>query len=127
MRQKGFTLAELIGVIVVLAMISLVTVPAVTTSLNKYKIQLCTTQLNNIESAARTWGADNLVLLPDQDGNSIRVTLGTLSQFGYIDEEIKNPISKEPLDLESTYVTITRKGKKLIYEIDETTKNSCTK
>ena len=42
MKKNGFTLAELLGVIVVLALISMITVPAVTDSLQNYRNSLCT-------------------------------------------------------------------------------------
>ena len=41
MRKNGFTLAELLGVMVLLSLISIITVPAVTQSLNSYKTKLC--------------------------------------------------------------------------------------
>ena len=39
--KKGFTLAELLGVIVILSLIALITVPAITATLQNYKIKLC--------------------------------------------------------------------------------------
>ena len=125
MKNKGFTLAELLGVIVILALISLITIPAITNSLQNYKGRLCNTQLEEIVAAARTWGADNLLKLPTEDGATYTLSLGTLSESGYIDSDIENPITKEKFDLENTVVTITRVGKKYTYEIDSDTKGSC--
>lgn len=68
--KKGFTLAELLGVIVILSLIALITVPAITDTLQNYKIKLCNTQLEEIISAAKTWGADNLVKLPSSEGQT---------------------------------------------------------
>ena len=61
--KKGFTLAELIAVLVVLALVSMIAVPAVTDSLKKYKGEVCEVQMNNITEAARSWGAKNLANL----------------------------------------------------------------
>ena len=57
----------------------------------------------------------------------IIVSLKTLSEYGYIDSKIENPVTKTNFDLETTLVTITRKGKRYTYEINEESKNSCLK
>lgn len=124
--KKGFTLAELLGVIVILSLIALITVPAITDALQNYKIKLCNTQLEEIISAAKTWGADNLVKLPSSEGQTKTVSLKTLSDYGYIDAVIQNPVTKENFDLETTTVTITKQGKKFVYTLDEDTTKSCT-
>ena len=124
--KKGFTLAELLGVIVILSLIALITVPAITDTLQNYIIKLCNTQLEEIISAAKTWGADNLVKLPSSEGQTKTVSLKTLSDYGYIDAVIQNPVTKENFDLETTTVTITKQGKKFVYTLDEDTTKSCT-
>ena len=124
--KKGFTLAELLGVIVILSLIALITVPAITDTLQNDKIKLCNTQLEEIISAAKTWGADNLVKLPSSEGQTKTVSLKTLSDYGYIDAVIQNPVTKENFDLETTTVTITKQGKKFVYTLDEDTTKSCT-
>lgn len=124
--KKGFTLAELLGVIVILSLIALITVPAITDTLQNYKIKLCNTQLEEIISAAKTWGADNLVKLPSSEGQTKTVSLKTLSDYGYIDAVIQNPVTKENFDLETTTVTITKQVKKFVYTLDEDTTKSCT-
>ena len=81
MKNKGFTLAELLGVIVILALISLITIPAITNSLQDYESRLCNTQLEEIVAAARTWGADNLLKLPTEEGATYTLSLETLSEW----------------------------------------------
>lgn len=127
MKNKGFTLAELLGVIIILSLITMITVPAITNSLQNYKVKLCNTQLKEIESAARVWASDgnNLLKLPSENEQSITVTLNTLSEYGYIDAPISNPVTNENFDLESTYVTITKNGKKYIYDVHYDEQNSC--
>ena len=125
MKNKGFTLAELLGVMVILSLISVITVPAVTESLNNYKTKLCNSQINEIISAARTWGNENVLLLPDNDGESYEVTLKTLSEYGYIDKKVNNPVTNEDFDLDNTVVTITKRGKKYKYSMDTATVDTC--
>ena len=126
MKKNGFTLAELLGVMVILSLISIITVPAVTDALQKYRANLCESQIKEIIGAARSWASDNILILPTEEGYTYTVDLETLSSYGYIDKDIKNPVTKEKFDLEDTKVTITRVGKKYKYEIDDNSKNSCS-
>ena len=120
--KKGFTLAELLGVIVVLALISLITVPAVSDILKNNKKKLCETQLQNIKLAAQNYGADHFYDLPVESGDdySIKISLGDLTSNGYIDKEIRNPVTKQNfIETGSNLVEIKikRDNNKFIYEI----------
>lgn len=127
MKNKGFTLTELLGVLVILSLVAVITIPAITNSLNDYKTRLCNTQVEQIVGAARTWAADgnNIFTLPDDDGETYTVSLRTLQESGFIGDEIENPVTKELFDPDTTTVTITRTGKKYNYEIDDATALSC--
>ena len=114
--KKGFTLAELIAVLVVLALVSMIAVPAVTDSLKKYKGEVCEVQMNNITEAARSWGAKNLTNLPNDDGDYITVLINDLIKYGFIDESLVNPKTKEAFN-DKWEVRITKQGKKYIYDI----------
>lgn len=123
--NKGFTLAELLGVIVVLALISLVSVPAVSDVLKKNKVRLCETQLENIKIAAKNYGADHFYDLPVDDGDSLVISLKDLTSNGYIDGNIKNPVTKEIFVEEDVLITIMKDTKKFNYTLDMETTNSC--
>lgn len=112
MKNKGFTLAELIGVIVVLSLICLITVPAVANILKQNKQSLCKTQLNNILVAANNYASENLLSMPTSDGETKTITLQDLIDSSFIDENIKNPVDKEIFDPEIE-ITIKKVGKKL--------------
>ncbi len=114
MRQKGFTLAELLAVIVVLGLISVITIPMVTKSLGEYKARLCNEQVSNIEEAARVWGSDHLFELPDTTKD---ITLKDLQAGGYIDKNIKNSKNGKEIP-ETTTITITKTGKKFTYTVN---------
>ncbi len=132
--KKGFTLAELLGVIIILALISMIAIPAITTSLNKHKKNLCSTQISYIITAAKNWGADHLLELPDE-GETQNISLSQLIQQGYMkgdpqatteEEKLKiiNPNTEKYFEPDPV-VTITKVGKNYQYKIDETTENSC--
>lgn len=116
--KKGFTLAELIGVIVVLALISLITIPAISKILRQNKEGLCETQMNNILSAARSYGAENVFSLPTTDGETLTITLQDLIDGGYIGKNIENPATKELIDVDNE-IYITKEGKKWTYELSD--------
>lgn len=131
MKKLGFTLVELLAVIVIIAIISLVTVPTVSNSLQKYKTKVCETQINQIVSAAKSWGADHIYLLPSEictEGNDdkckIEVTLSELTKQGYI-EDVKNPMTKEKFDSDNVKIEIKKENKKFVYTLDEQTSNVC--
>jgi len=115
-KKKGFTLVELLGIIVILAVIILLIVPIVDTNLQNNKEELYTTQIENISLALKNWGAENMFNLPNDEGGAITVTLGQLKQAGFIDEDVVNPITGEcfPNDM---LLTITKKGNNYEYEV----------
>ena len=117
MKKKGFTLAELLAVIVILGLIAVITIPAVTKTLGETKGNLCEDQLKNIKEAARLYGSDHLLDLPSKDGQSFQITLGDLQNGGYIEKELKNPKDSKMVD-PNLAITITKQGKKYKYDVE---------
>lgn len=117
--KRGFTLAELLAVIVILGLIAVITIPVVTKTLSDYKIRLCKEQIGNIEEAARVWGSDNLLSLPDEDDENPTLTiyLEDLQNGGYIAKDIKDPVDSSKT-IGNIPITITREGKKYHYTVD---------
>lgn len=110
-KRKGFTLAELLAVIVILGIITSITVPIVTNQIDKYKTKVCVTQYDNILNAARSYGADHLTEL----GKSKTITLKTLNDGGYIDaSNMKDPITKNTIS-QDLKIIIEKVGKKYKY------------
>lgn len=110
--KKGFTLAELIGVIVVLSLICLVTVPAVANVLSENKKSLCKTQLKNVLIAANSYASEHLTSMPMTEDEVKTITIQDLIDNGFIDDEIKNPVNKELFDNEIE-IEIKKLNKKL--------------
>lgn len=118
MKQRGFTLAELLGVIVILGLLAVIVIPVVTETLNGYRTRVCETQVKNVIEAARVWGSEeeNLIKMPADETESRTITLAELQEGGYIDKNIKNPLdTNEFLEME---ITITKKGYKFYYKSD---------
>ena len=120
-KRKGFTLAELLAVIVILGIITSITVPIVTDQIDKYKTKVCVTQYDNILNAARSYGADHLTEL----GKSQTITLKTLNDGGYIDaSNMKDPITKNTIS-QDLKIIIEKVGKKYKYFLSNDTDIGC--
>lgn len=82
--KKGFTLVELLGVVMVIALIALLTFPAIGSVLNSSKKSLHADQVRNIEEAAVKWSLDNENLFDEYHLNIIYIDLKSLQNAGYI-------------------------------------------
>lgn len=87
MNKRGFTLVELLAVVIILALLALLTSTAVTKLVKDSKEELSDTQIKLIESAAKAWVADNLDKLPSS-GSCSYITLGDLKEYGLIDSKV---------------------------------------
>ena len=96
MKNKGFTLIEILGVITLLALLSTIIILSVNKSLKKSKETLSEIQIEEIKSAAAMWRTDNIELIPDTGYYTI--SLKELQDSGYIKEDIINPKTDEVFD-----------------------------
>ncbi len=96
MKNKGFTLIEILGVITLLALLSTIIILSVNKSLKNSKETLSEIQIEEIKSAAAMWRTDNIELIPEND--YYIVSLQQLKDEGYIKEDIINPKTDSPFD-----------------------------
>ncbi|MBQ9071761.1 MAG: DUF5011 domain-containing protein [Bacilli bacterium] len=94
MKNKGFTLVELLAVIVILAVIFILIFPAVEHILVKSKETISNEQINTILDAAYDLSLKQLDILPER-GKTTYITLAQLKNEGLIAADIKNPETKE--------------------------------
>lgn len=94
MKNRGFTLVELLGVIVLLIVIFLLVFPSVTNILSQSEETVYQKQINDILTAAYDFTLKNISYLP-QSGEKSYVTLGELKYNGLIESNIKNPKTLE--------------------------------
>ena len=90
-KNNGFTLIEIMAVIVILSVIALIVVPLVTGSIKDSKQKLYETQLENIKSGAKSY----MINLDLPNKEPITITLDDLQKKGLVDKDIKNPITDE--------------------------------
>ena len=82
MKKNGFTFIEILGVITLLALMSIIVLMVVDKSLKDSKSTLSDVQIENIKSAASMWRTDNIEYIPTSGYYTI--TLGQLIDSGYI-------------------------------------------
>lgn len=92
--RNGFTLAELLGVIVILGIIAVITTSAVGRSLRNSHYETCLAQEKNIIEGAKTWAIDYAKELPSAGGTKV-LLLKELQDNGYVEDELKNPMTSE--------------------------------
>lgn len=115
--KKGFTLAELLGVLIVLAVIATIVTPIISKSIKSNKQSLYNSQLEEIKQGAEKWAYSNLELLPTIEEKSITITLYELKKSGFLTLNIRNPITGElfPNDM---VITITYKNNNYDFFVD---------
>ena len=116
--KRGFTLIELMGVIAILGIIVLIAIPVVKTTVSNGKETLYESQIINIKDALKSWAIDNSKILPEEEGETITITLGQLKSSGFIEPELINPISNKCF-ANDMLLTITRYQKNYIYKVDK--------
>ncbi len=86
--KKGFTLVELLGVIIIISLLALLTSVVVTKLVKDSKEEISNVQKELIKSSAEMWGADNLGKLPDID-ECIYLKVSDLKNEGLLDNSEK--------------------------------------
>lgn len=118
MKKNGFTLVELLAVIIIIGVMGILIVPTVNKSIKDFKNSSYEDQIDTIAASARNWATDNPYSLPAEDGGVMTITLGTLKAGGYVDVNIKNPKTDKsfPNDL---LIEIQRNKKNFRYTVIE--------
>lgn len=117
MNKKGFTLVELLAVIILLGVMALIATITISNEIRENKQALYDIQISNIKEAARTWASMNAFRLPSTNGESFTITLSDIKEAG-LGKEYVNPKTKEefPNDLQ---IKITLVENNYVYEIVE--------
>jgi len=121
-KNKGFTLVELLAVIVVLSLLLTIAVPNIIALSQRIRRNMYCTKVENIETAAKMYGNDNL------DGfvnNKMEVYVYELIDNNVFKKEDKNcklknssnPCVKDPRNnamMDTDKITLTKQDKKVV-------------
>ena len=112
-NNKGFTLVELISMLLVLSILMAITVPNITGILNQQKETAFVDTAERLISTAEMKILTNRKIKNPKDGNCI------IMSMDYLDKghEIKKPADDGEYVREDSYVMIVRTGQKIQYYI----------
>lgn len=116
MKNKGFTLVEVLGVLIILILIFMLVIPSVTKIISTSKDTVYQKQVNTILKASYDWSLKNIEILPEKD-NTVFITLSDLIVMGLIDETIIEQKTSEYFT-NDLVISITNVGTN--YEYSET-------
>lgn len=119
MKNKGFTLAELLGVIAILGIIALITVPAINRSLNQGKDDLYETQIEQLKKGAQDYYTEHLDEMPEEIDSSSCKTIDELQKGGYLPLDIKNPKTDDNFPLTTRICVKKITDKEFDYEVQD--------
>lgn len=93
--KRGFTLVELLAVIIILGIIALISFPNIINIFLGSSKKLMETQIKQIENVSRTWATQNTGKI----GDCYILTLEELKKLGLLqNEDIINPDTNKELD-----------------------------
>lgn len=117
MNKKGFTMIELIAVIIILGIIALITVPVVNNSLKNAREKMLVEQKTRIVDAAKKYALEYTGRLPMTGSSNYFISVDELREDGYIeDKDIKNPVTEEIM---SGCISVKYVSNKYVYGYDE--------
>lgn len=87
MKKNGFTLVELLAVIVILALLVSIAVPGVLTMSDKIQSNMFCTKIENIEKAAQLWGDDHYDQINAANNKTVTVKIQELLQKNYLKKD----------------------------------------
>lgn len=118
MKKKGFTLVELLGVIVILGIIATITVPIVQRTIIENTEEAYNDQIISFERAAKNYVASDVYKMSNCKDIICTVSLNELQEKGFLPSgDIVNPKTDEKFDMENV-VDITYDGSKFSYNYD---------
>lgn len=104
MSNRGFTLIELVGTIVIISFVLLIISPVITRSIRS-GVETADKQVkSNIELAAKNWAYDNKGVLPKTQNDVYKVKVMDLQNEGYLDD-VKLPSDLSDISSSCVYIT----------------------
>ena len=80
MKNKAFTLIELLAVIVILGLLATITTPNIINAINVSREKTYSRQISLIEEAAERWAVDNMQIASSKN----KISVSELKTEGYL-------------------------------------------
>ena len=116
MNKKGFTLVELLGVIIMIGALILVVTTPIVSQINKQKVKLDDASLNLIYSTTETYIDKNKNSYPLKNNAVYYITLKQLLDSKFIEEEFIKTYSTDVLSKKSI-IKVTVNGDTYTYNL----------
>ncbi|MBR1376377.1 MAG: prepilin-type N-terminal cleavage/methylation domain-containing protein [Bacilli bacterium] len=116
MKKRGFTLVELIAIMVILGILTLITVPIILNSIKRARQNTYNTNISMIKTALQGWKNDHTSLVPKR-GEKIYLTIAELKRENYLEQEMINPLTTKPFP-NDMLLTITNNNGSYEYDVD---------
>lgn len=113
--KRGFTLVELLGIIVVLGVIATIVTPVIQRTLSQNEETVYLTLTKQLEGSAKDYLALNTDKLPQKEDDTVQIKIGDLKKAGLVQINVKNPKTDNIVSNES-YVKVTKEGNNYRYE-----------
>lgn len=126
MKNKGFTLLELLGVVIILGVLSMITFPIILNQIKNAKQGIKESTKTLIIDAAKDYYEDNINNYDQLEGMTYCIDIKTLTDENYLNKKIKDE-NLNNIDI-SKKVKLIYHNEKFNYEIADTcTNNSLTR
>ena len=137
-NKKGFTLVELLAVLVIMAALITIAVPNVITLAKKVKVNMFCDKVDLLVTNAKLYGQDNIDAI--DEGNLTSVSVAALVNYGYAKKDnnkcesgnTNNPCIKDPrddsmMDDETINLSISNKRVSATFNYKSDDASVCTK
>lgn len=118
MNKKGFTLAELLGVIVILGLLLAMLTPVVSSVIKNSKSKSYENQKKILIETARLWTSENSNYLSDEINSIYYLSTERLKQSGFLNNQDLYNLNNNTI-LNNSCVAITTNANKYSYEFIE--------
>lgn len=116
MKNKGFTLVELLAIIVILGVIATIITPVIQKSLKANKEKVYEIFVDQIEDYTKDYLAKNTSVLPDNAGEVSTLKFIDLKKEGMLQINVVNPKTNNIVSNESL-IKVTRERNNYTYEV----------
>lgn len=120
MKRNGFSLVEMLGIIILLSILFLTSFVAVDQRLGKEREKLYDIQLTNLKLKLENWSLDDTRLRPTSSTEEVYITLAQLKYAGYVEKDIENPKTGKQFSDSMTF-KISLDGRRVVFDVVENT------